>query len=82
MCLLSVLCNSPAANNKDLAEFNDLVNASTLAVKAITSLVMQTLTEPVPGNMNVAKLIHVSRDLPILNQSTRLLFNIFILFNN
>lgn len=63
MCLLSVLC----APNEDIdqAMMNEIVHASSLAIKAITSLLLQTLYFPVLGNCNVSELVHVGRDSPI-----------------
>jgi hypothetical protein len=49
----------------------DVVHASSLAVKAITALLVQTLYLPVPGHTNVSKLIHVSRYPPIKNCTLR-----------
>jgi huntingtin len=65
MCLLSVLCNN--FEDKDAVVVQDVVHASSLAVKAITALLVQTLYLPVPGHTNVSKLIHVSRYPPIKN---------------
>ncbi|KAJ8928269.1 hypothetical protein NQ314_019220 [Rhamnusium bicolor] len=63
MCLLSVLC-SPL-ENLDSIEINDVVHASSLAIKAITALLLQTLSHPTAGHPNISNLIHVSRNLPI-----------------
>lgn len=63
MCLLSVLC-APIEDN-DPAVLTEIIQASSLAVKAITSLLLQTLYLPVLGNCNVSELMHVGRDLPM-----------------
>lgn len=70
MCLLSVLCNSPSEDD-DPSEINDIIYASSLAVKAITMLLLQTLYHPIPGNTNVSEIMHVSRDSPIPETSLR-----------
>ncbi|KAJ8968862.1 hypothetical protein NQ317_016785 [Molorchus minor] len=67
MCLLSVLC-SPL-DNLDPVEVNDAIHGSSLAIKAITSLLSQTLMCPTAGHPNVSKLLHVSRDLTISDDS-------------
>ncbi|XP_008191527.2 huntingtin [Tribolium castaneum] len=59
MSLLSVLCNN--FEDKDSLVVQDVVHASSLAVKAITALLVQTLYFPTPGNTNLSQLIHVSR---------------------
>ncbi|ENN70755.1 hypothetical protein YQE_12544, partial [Dendroctonus ponderosae] len=60
MCMLSVLCTP--LDNVDLTDINIARRASTLAMKAITDQLLQTLRYPVLGNKNVSKLIHVSRN--------------------
>ncbi|XP_063922689.1 huntingtin isoform X2 [Zophobas morio] len=62
MCLLSVLCNN--FDDKDALMLQYVIHASSLAVKAITALLVQTLYFPVPGQTNVSQLIHVSRSEP------------------
>ncbi|CAH1155948.1 unnamed protein product [Phaedon cochleariae] len=63
MCLLSVLC--VPLDDLDVLDFNDLVHASSLAIKAITALLLETLSCPIPGNPNVSDLRHISRNFPI-----------------
>lgn len=61
MCLLSVLCYSPSE-----VELHDMATqATSLAVQAITSLLIQTIYFPMPNNRNVSKLLHVSRNREI-----------------
>lgn len=61
MCLLSVLCYSPSE-----VEFHETATqATSLAVQAITSLLIQTIYFPMPNNKNVSKLLHVPRNRPI-----------------
>ncbi|RZC38340.1 huntingtin-like [Asbolus verrucosus] len=67
MCLLSVLCNN--SEEKDSAIVQEVVHASTLAVKAITALLVQTLYFPVAGDRNMSKLIHVSRYSAMLDDN-------------
>lgn len=70
MCLLSVLCYSPSEDSS-ADEINTVVHATSLSIQAITSLLLQTLYFPVPGNPNVSKLISVPRDKAIANNSAR-----------
>lgn len=68
MCLLSVLCYSPSED--DLQEM--ATQATSLAVQAITSLLIQTIYFPMPNNRNVSKLLHVSRNRDIKCESPTL----------
>nr|XP_023020492.1 huntingtin [Leptinotarsa decemlineata] len=67
MCLLSVLCIP--LDNLDPLEMNETSHASSLAIKAITALLLETLTSSMAGNPNISKLIHISRNLPLDNGS-------------
>nr|CAH7759250.1 unnamed protein product [Callosobruchus chinensis] len=60
MCLLSVLCR-PTTEELDSIEFNEAAHTSASAIKAISSLLLQTLTCYEAGNPNVFKCVHVSR---------------------
>lgn len=66
MSLLSVLNANvlDVSNDTNLIsdEVNSMVHAASLAVQAITALLLQTLLEPVPGNPHISKWIHVPRD--------------------
>lgn len=68
MCLLSVLCTP--LDNVDLTD-NSARRASTLAMKAITDQLLQTLRYPVLGNKNVSKIIHVSRNVQARDTTIR-----------
>lgn len=61
MCLLSVLNSTPSELNIP-EEINSITHASSLAVQAITSLLIDSLYLPVPGKKNCSKLLHVPRD--------------------
>ncbi|XP_056637539.1 huntingtin [Diorhabda sublineata] len=63
MCLLSVLC--APTNELEPLELNDSLHASSLAVKSITALLLQTLTLPTVGDSNISKIIHISRNSDI-----------------
>jgi huntingtin len=39
-----------------------MVHASSLAVQAITALLVQTLMLPIPGNPNASQLVHQPRE--------------------
>nr|CAD7441338.1 unnamed protein product [Timema bartmani] len=81
MSLLSVLSLNPCENTSPeetallvqvhimtlLASITHtlLVQASSLAVQAITALLVQTLLLPVPGNPNTSQLVHQPRDKPL-----------------
>ncbi|KAL3269436.1 hypothetical protein HHI36_008506 [Cryptolaemus montrouzieri] len=65
MCLLSVLCNTSTNDNSN-EEINEMYTCASIAVKGITSLLMQTLYHPTPGKGNTSNLLHVSRDTPII----------------
>nr|CAI5834822.1 unnamed protein product [Callosobruchus analis] len=60
MCLLSVLCR-PITEELDSMEFNEAARTSASAIKAISSLLLQTLTCSEAGNPNVFRCVHVSR---------------------
>lgn len=60
MCLLSVLC--APTHELEPIELNDVLHASTLAIKSITALLLQTLTLPTVGDSNISKMIHISRN--------------------
>ncbi|CAH1990108.1 unnamed protein product [Acanthoscelides obtectus] len=68
MCLLSVLCR-PTTEELDSIEFNEAAHTSALAIKAISSLLLQTLTCSQAGNPNVFKCVHVSRNEEIPNEN-------------
>lgn len=70
MCLLSVLSLSQN-DYSDTEEINAITHASSLAVQAITSLLIESLYIPQPGNRNVSTLIHVPRDLQIEQKNAR-----------
>lgn len=64
MCLLSVLSSSP--NQESMPdEITSMIHSTSLSVQAITSLLLQTLLEPIPGDPHVSKYIHVPRDADI-----------------
>ncbi|XP_018571399.1 huntingtin [Anoplophora glabripennis] len=67
MCLLSVLC--APLDNLDALEINDMLHSSSLAIKGITALLLETLKYPSAGHPNISNLIHISRNLPI-NEET------------
>lgn len=67
MCLLSVLSPTPG----DYSSSEDITHATSLAIQAITALLIETLSEPIPGNKNLSQLIHVPRDLQIIENSAR-----------
>lgn len=69
MCFLSVLCTP--LDNLDSADINIARRASSLAIKAITAQLLQTLRYPVLGNKNVSKFMHVSRNMPIRDTTIR-----------
>ncbi|CAG9829715.1 unnamed protein product [Diabrotica balteata] len=60
MCLLSVLC-APTEDLEPLV-LNDVLHASTLAIKSITTLLLQTLALPVVGNPNISEMLHIPRN--------------------
>lgn len=63
MCFLSVLCYTPPTE----MEMQEMTSrATSLAVQAITSLLIQTLFFPLPSNRNVSKLLHVPRNRDII----------------
>ncbi|CAH0556043.1 unnamed protein product [Brassicogethes aeneus] len=65
MCLLSV-CNP--IENCDSEEISDIVHGTSLAIKAITSLLLNTLQYPNPSNAFESKMIHVSRNMKISDE--------------
>lgn len=68
MCLLSVLCYSPSEN-----ELHEMATqATSLAVQAITSLLIQTIYYPMPNNRNVSQLLRVPRNREIRCESIAL----------
>lgn len=69
MCFLSVLCNT--TDDQDTTIIQDIIYASSLAVKAITALLVQTMYYPVPGHTNTSTLVHVPRFLDIQHSSMR-----------
>ncbi|KAJ8959892.1 hypothetical protein NQ318_011628 [Aromia moschata] len=80
MTLLGDLDGSPERSvfpldDLDPVELNAVVHGSSLAIKAITTLLLQTLSYPTPGYPKVSKLIHVSRDLPVNEDSVRDKYN-------
>lgn len=58
MSLLSIL-------NSGLIDENESVYSTSFAIKATTALLVRTLCEPIPGNVNNSTLFHVSRDTDI-----------------
>lgn len=70
MCLLSVLCNSPSEES-GAEEANEIYSTISLAVKGITSMLIQTLYYPVPGKKNHSYLLSVSTDEPIICDKIR-----------
>lgn len=78
MSLLSVLNTTPD-DNLDQEEINNITHTMSLAVRAITSLLIQTLYIPIAGNRNLCKLLHVPRDRYIETSSSRLYYDLFIL---
>lgn len=70
MCLLSVLSATPDECN-DLEDISSFTHTTSLAVQTITSLLVQTLYIPEPGNKNISKLLQVSRNACIQEKSAR-----------
>lgn len=70
MCLLSVLSATPDECN-DPQDVNTFTHTTSLAVQTITSLLVQTLYIPEPGNKNISKLLQVSRNTCIQEKSAR-----------
>nr|CAD7591330.1 unnamed protein product [Timema genevievae] len=68
MSLLSVLSLNPCENTSP-EETALLVQASSLAVQAITALLVQTLLLPMPGDPNTSQLVHQPRDKPLPSSS-------------
>ncbi|XP_054259365.1 huntingtin-like [Macrosteles quadrilineatus] len=64
MSLLTVLSASPSPDS-DQDEIQAIMQGSSVAVQAITSLLVQTLLQPSAGNPNTGRLMHSSRDLPL-----------------
>ncbi|KAJ9589854.1 hypothetical protein L9F63_017009 [Diploptera punctata] len=78
MAFLSVL----KPNSLELCapeEMAVMVHASSLAVQAITALLIQTLMMPIPGNPNCSHLIHQPREktLPHTNEKLRAIHELF-----
>lgn len=67
MNLLTVCC----VPTEDALDINVATQTISLTVQAITALLMKTLYYPVPGNNNVSKWIHVSRNAPIFERNIR-----------
>ncbi|PSN49021.1 Huntingtin [Blattella germanica] len=65
MAFLSVL-NSNPFDHCAPEEIAVMVHASNLAVQAITSLLIQTLMIPIPGNPNCSHLVHQPREKALL----------------
>ncbi|XP_066154208.1 huntingtin [Euwallacea fornicatus] len=63
MCFLSVLCTP--MDNLALTDMGLALRASSLAIKAITAQLLQTLRFPVLGNKSTSDMIHVPRNTPI-----------------
>ncbi|KDR16213.1 huntingtin [Zootermopsis nevadensis] len=61
MAFLSVLSSNPVENCAP-EEVAIMVHASSLAVQAITALLVQTLMLPIPGNPNASQLVHQPRE--------------------
>lgn len=83
MSLLSVLSATPDSK-LDQDELNNIVHAMGLAVRAITTLLIETLYIPIAGNQNLSELLHVSRDNYVDTVSPRYFsrFNICRFFAN
>ncbi|KAK4875471.1 hypothetical protein RN001_011893 [Aquatica leii] len=64
MCLLSVL-NTNSTQDNVMEDANTTIHVTSLSIQAITSLLLQTLSVPVIGDINNSKFLHVSRDSPI-----------------
>lgn len=61
MAFLSVLSSNPMENCAP-EEVSIMVHASSLAVQAITALLVQTLMLPIPGNPSASQLVHQPRE--------------------
>lgn len=70
MCLLSVLCYEQSETLMP-EEINALAQATSLSIQAITSLLLQTLYYPHPGNPNVSELLRAPRNKDITDTSIR-----------
>ncbi|KAK2585924.1 hypothetical protein KPH14_010508 [Odynerus spinipes] len=77
MALLGLL-NLSQNENTSLEETTALVQASSLAIQAITKLLLQTMLLPRPGNPSASHLIHHSRDpqLSVMKLSSQKLYAI------
>ncbi|XP_030750206.1 huntingtin isoform X2 [Sitophilus oryzae] len=60
MSFLSVLWTP--LDSVDSVDMSNTLHASSLAIKAITVLLLQTMSYPVLGNKNVSEILHVSRN--------------------
>lgn len=65
MSLLSVL--SSESNSEDIPseEMAIETEANSVVIEAITTLLLQTLLLPIPGNPNIGHYLHCTRDFPI-----------------
>lgn len=70
MSLLSVLSTTPD-EKLDQEDLNNITHTMSLSVRAITTLLIQTLFIPVAGNRNLSKLLHIPRDNYIETNSPR-----------
>ncbi|KAK9879932.1 hypothetical protein WA026_008441 [Henosepilachna vigintioctopunctata] len=61
MCLLGVLCNVPT-DGSTTEEINEIYACTTLSIKGITSMLLQTLYQPIPGKGNISDLTHITRN--------------------
>lgn len=81
MSLLSVL--SSESNNEDIPseEMAIETEANSIVIEAITTLLLQTLLLPVPGNPNIGHYLHCTRDFPIKYSSGRYCLYIYISYD-
>uniref|UniRef100_A0A1Y1K0T3 Huntingtin n=1 Tax=Photinus pyralis TaxID=7054 RepID=A0A1Y1K0T3_PHOPY len=64
MCLLSVL-NTNAMVDTVLEDANTIIHVTSLSITAITTLLLQAVSTPVIGDINISEFVHISRDVPI-----------------
>ncbi|KAF5273906.1 hypothetical protein FQA39_LY01021 [Lamprigera yunnana] len=64
MCLLSVMNTNPIEENIT-DDTNNVIHVTSLSIQAITTLLLQTLSTSVIGDINNSEFLHVPRDLPI-----------------
>ncbi|XP_054721499.1 huntingtin-like [Uloborus diversus] len=71
MALLGVLSATPVDNKSSREEDEERIRTSCLAVKSITSLLLQTLLLPQPGNPQNSYFLIQPRDKPLAFQHTK-----------